>query len=71
MDLDEYQTKIKNALINNQWHKNNIEDKITKGGSMPIKYNKIPKPVYNDIGPSSYGDNPDNYKTTRDMYLKV
>ncbi len=70
MDLDEYQTKIKNALLNSQWHKNDIENKI-KGGSIPKqKYNKIPKPVYNDIGPSSYGDNPDNYKTTRDMYLK-
>ena len=34
------------------------------------KYNKIPKPVYNDLGPSSYGDNPDNYKTTRNMYIK-
>ncbi len=53
MDLDEYQNKIKNALLNSQWHKNDIENKITKGGSMPIKYNKIPKPAYNDTGPST------------------
>jgi hypothetical protein len=71
MDLDEYQMKIKNALLNSQWHKTNIEKNVQKGGSMTRKaYPKLPKPVYNNIQPSSYGDNPHNYNETMEMYLK-
>ncbi len=70
MDLNEYQMKIKNALLNSQWHKTNIENEVKKGGSMTRKpYPKIPKPVFNKE-PSSYGDNPHNYDATMQMYLK-
>ncbi len=71
MDLNEYQMKIKNALLNSQWHKTNIENDVKTGGSMTRKpYPKIPKPVFNNIQPSSYGDNPNNYNETMQMYLK-
>ncbi len=70
MDLNEYQMKIKNALLNGQWYKTNIENEVKKGGSITRKpYPKIPKPVFNKE-PSSYGDNPHNYDATMQMYLK-